>query len=95
MRICLKVVPGASRDEITGWLGDRLKVRVRAPAEHGKANAAVIRLLATSLGVPRHALSMVTGAASPYKVLEVEVLSETEARQRLARSGSKAASGDK
>ncbi len=41
MKLDLKVVPKSSRDCIAGWLGDALKVRVRAPAERGKANAAV------------------------------------------------------
>jgi len=84
MRIHLKVVPGSSRDEISGWLGDSLKIRVRAPAEGGKANAAVVKVLALVLGVPRQALELVCGAASARKVIEVDTLSEDEVRQRLA-----------
>ena len=84
MRIHLKVVPGSSRDEISGWLGDSLKVRVRAPVEGGKANAAVMKVLARGLGVPLQALEIVTGAASARKVIEVDTLSEDEVRQRLA-----------
>jgi uncharacterized protein len=86
MRIHLKVVPGASRDEISGWLGDSLKVRVRAPAEGGKANAAVLKVLARGLDVPQQALEIVSGAASTRKVIEVDTLSEVELRQRLART---------
>ena len=84
MRIHLKVVPGSSRDEISDWLGDSLKVRVRAPAEGGKANAAVMKVLARGLGVPLQALEIVSGAASARKVIEVDTLSEDEVRQRLA-----------
>ncbi len=40
-RLSLKVVPGSSRDEIVGWLGDSLKVKVKAPPEKGRANEAV------------------------------------------------------
>ena len=86
MRIHLKFVPGSSRDEISGWLGDSLKVRVRAPAEGGKANAAVIKVLARCLGVPLQALEIVSGTTAARKVLEVDTLSEVEVRQRLARS---------
>ena len=50
MRLELKVVPKASRDRVVGWLGDRLKVQVRAAPERGKANAAVEALLAEILG---------------------------------------------
>jgi uncharacterized protein (TIGR00251 family) len=44
-------VPGASRSEIVGPLGRRLKVRVAAPPEGGKANRAVVELLRGWLGV--------------------------------------------
>jgi uncharacterized protein (TIGR00251 family) len=84
MRIHLKVVPGSSRDGISGWLGDSLKVRVRAPAEGGRANAAVIKVLARGLDVAPQTLEMVSGAASARKVIEVDTLSEDEVRQRLA-----------
>jgi len=87
MRIPLKVVPGACRDEICGWLGDRLKVRVCAPAAAGKANAAVTKVVALGLGVPRQAVRIVSGATAARKILEIDDLSETEVRQRLARLG--------
>ena len=84
MRIHLKVVPDSSRDEISGWLGDSLKVRVRAPAEGGKANAAVMKVLARGLGVPLQALEIVSGAASARKVIEVDTLREDEVLQSFA-----------
>ena len=43
-------MPGASRSQLAGVLGDRLKVRVAAPAEGGKANRAVVRLVKEWLG---------------------------------------------
>ena len=87
MRIPLKVVPGSSRDEIPGWLGDSLKVRVRAPAAGGKANAAVTKVVARCLGVPRQTVRIVSGTTSAHKILEVDHLSEAELRARLARLG--------
>jgi len=71
VEITIKVVPGASRDGIMGLLGDALKVRVSAPPEKGKANAAVIELLAEALGVSVKNISVISGAASPRKVLHV------------------------
>jgi uncharacterized protein (TIGR00251 family) len=50
LELRLKVVPGASRSAIAGVLGDRLKVRVAAPPEDGKANRAVIEVLVAWLG---------------------------------------------
>ena len=51
IELALKVVPGASRPGIVGVLGDRLKVRVAAPPERGKANREVVALLRDWLGV--------------------------------------------
>jgi uncharacterized protein (TIGR00251 family) len=84
-RLELKVVPGASRAGIAGWLGDTLKVRVSAPPERGKANAAVVELLAGALGVPEERVRIVAGAASPRKVVEIAGLSAAEVRARLGR----------
>ena len=83
MRIQLKVVPGACRNEISGWLGDTLKLRVCSPAEAGKANAAVIRLLLTLLAVPRTSLRIVSGTSSSRKILEIDGLDEAGLHERL------------
>lgn len=63
----IKAVPGARRDEIVGRLGDRLKVRVAAPPEGGKANAAICELLANALGVRPRDVTIVAGLASAEK----------------------------
>ncbi len=83
MRLQLKVVPGASRDELAGWLGDALKVRVRAPAERGKANAAVEKLVAAALNVPSEAVRIITGHTSPRKVAEIHGLAEADVYRKL------------
>lgn len=82
----MKVVPGASRDAIAGWLGDALKVRVSAPPERGKANAAVEALLAEALGVAPPDVRIVAGQASARKQVEVAGLTAGEIRERLAKS---------
>jgi len=71
-RLSLKVVPGSSRDEIVGWLGDSLKVKVRAPPEKGRANEAIVALLAERLGIDTSSISVVSGHNSPAKVVEVD-----------------------
>lgn len=60
-----------------------LKVRVSAPPERGKANAAVEELLAAALGLPRERVKIVAGASSPRKIVEIDGLSEAEVRARL------------
>ena len=52
-RLRLRVSPGAGRDEVVGRYGDGWKVRVGAPPERGRANDAVLRLIAKRLGVPQ------------------------------------------
>jgi uncharacterized protein (TIGR00251 family) len=85
MRLQLKVVPGSSRDAIAGWLDDALKVRVRAPAERGKANAAVEKLVAAALDIPSESVCIVAGQTSPRKVAEIDGLSELDVHSRLGR----------
>lgn len=63
----LLVVPGASRDEVKGVHGGRLKLRVAAPPEDGKANRAVIELLERLLG--QRGISVVSGLAHREKTV--------------------------
>ncbi len=68
--IRVKAVPGAARDEIVGPLGDRLKVRVSAPPEGGKANRAICSLLARTLNVRASDVRVTQGLGSPEKTIE-------------------------
>ena len=79
----LKVIPGAPRDEIAGWLGAALKVKVHAPALEGRANGALLDFLADRLGVPRRTVSLVRGDKSRRKVVRIEGLTLPEVRARL------------
>lgn len=83
IKLPIKVVPGSSREAIE-WLGGTLKVRVTAPAERGRANAAVERLVAKALDLPKDAARIVSGRASARKVVEISGLSDAELRERLA-----------
>ncbi len=68
-RLKLHVTPGAREEGIAGWRGQSLRLKVRARPEKGRANEAVIRLLASRLGVPRASLSIVGGATSRDKLV--------------------------
>jgi uncharacterized protein (TIGR00251 family) len=70
-RLRVKVVPGSSRNEIVGWLGEAPKIKVTAPPEKGKANEAVIRLLAAALGIATDDISVVSGHSSPAKLVAI------------------------
>ncbi len=74
MVIDLKVVPNARAEGIEGVVAaadgrPRLQLRIKAPPVDGKANAAVIRLLAGQLGCPRGALAVTAGATARLKRL--------------------------
>ena len=81
--LAVKVAPKASRNALTGWLGETLKVAVTAPPEHGKANAAVETLLADALGLPRAAVSVAAGHTSKLKRVEVAGLDAAALRSRI------------
>lgn len=83
VRLNLKVAPKSSRNAVTGWMGDTLKLAVTTAPEKGKANQMVIDVLAQALDVSRSSISIVRGDTAATKVVEVSNLSETEIHQRL------------
>ena len=85
-RLHVKVIPGASQSEVSGWLGDALKIRVAAQPEKGKANAAVVLVLAKSLGLLEKNISVLSGKTSQHKVVEIQGLSNDQVRQKLHRA---------
>ena len=72
MRLQLKVIPKSSRNRVVGWVGDRLKIQVTAAPERGKANAAVVEVLAAALGLSRSQVRIVAGETTPLKTAEVD-----------------------
>jgi uncharacterized protein (TIGR00251 family) len=82
-RLRLRVSPGAARAEVVGRYGDAWKVRVPAPPERGRANDAVVELLADTLALGRHAVTLVSGHASRDKIVELHGLDVSEIEHRL------------
>jgi len=78
-------VPGSSRDEIVGWLGDSLKVKVKSPPEKGRANEAVVALLAERLGTDASSIAVVSGQGSPAKIVAVNGMVDGEIRAAFPR----------
>lgn len=74
----VKIVPGSSRTEIVGWLGESLKIKVAAPPEKGKANLAVIRVLSKFLGLNESAFTITSGAAAQRKMIEINGFSQQQ-----------------
>lgn len=70
--IDLRVQPRASRDEIAGPQGPRLKVRITAPPVDGKANAHLLKLLAKQFRVPRSAVRLMRGENGRDKRIAID-----------------------
>jgi uncharacterized protein len=83
----VRVSPGARRSEFVGPHGDAWKVRVTALPEGGRANEAVLRLLAATLDVPRADVSLVAGHGAREKVVALEGLDQSEVTRRLRDAG--------
>lgn len=81
--LAIKAIPNAPRSEVTGWLGDALKVKVHAPPVEGRANDALCEFLAESLGLARRAVTVVRGDTSRQKVVRIDGLALDEVKRRL------------
>lgn len=82
----LRVRPGSRKNAIQGEHAGMLKVAVTAAPERGKANAAVIELLAKTLGIARSKIEIVHGHTSSDKRVQISGLDANEVESRLATS---------
>ena len=82
-RVRVRVSPGARRGGVAGRVGEVWKLRVTAPAEGGRANEAVVRLLADTMDVPRRSVLLVSGHTARDKVVQLEGLEAAEVERRL------------
>lgn len=82
-RITLRVAPGARRSGVAGRHGSGWKIRVAAAPADGKANTAVIALLADTLNVPRRDVEIVSGRGSQDKTVALTGISLDETERRL------------
>jgi uncharacterized protein YggU (UPF0235/DUF167 family) len=76
-RLTVRVTPRGGRDAVEGWSADAegrpvLKLRVAAAAADGAANAAVVELVARSLGLPKSAVRLAAGHTARVKRLEID-----------------------
>jgi len=79
----VKVVPGSSRTQIAGLMGQMLKIKVAAAPEKGKANDCLVDFLAEKLGVRKNAIAIVSGHTSPVKQIRVEAMTSGQVTQQL------------
>ena len=86
-RLKLRVSPLSRRPGIAGRHGDAWKVRVAEPPEDGRANEAVLDLLARTLDLPRSRFALVSGHSSREKIVVLEGVEQAQTERLLASAG--------
>jgi hypothetical protein len=86
-RLKLRVSPRSSRPGIAGRHGDAWKVRVAEPPEDGRANEAVLDLLARTLDLPRSRFALVSGHSSREKIVELDGVEQAQTERLLDSAG--------
>jgi uncharacterized protein (TIGR00251 family) len=81
IRLDIKAVPGASKTEFAGIKDGRLRIRVAAAPEDGKANTEMLAFLAKTLGCPRRDMQILSGDKSRLKTVALPI----ECKEKLER----------
>ncbi|MFN7949066.1 MAG: DUF167 domain-containing protein [Blastocatellia bacterium] len=81
----VRVQPRAARTEISGELDGAVKIRLAAPPVDGAANEELIRFLARLFNLPRHQVTILSGATSKNKIVRLSGVTIEEAGQKLQR----------
>ncbi len=82
-RVAVRASPGSKRSSVEGPYGDSLRIRLAAPPREGKANRALVDLLASLLDVSRRDIELISGASSRDKAVRVHGLGPEEVLRRL------------
>ena len=85
--LSVRVQPRASRNEVAGFVGETLKLRLTAPPVEGEANEACLALLAKLLDLAPSRLAIIQGERSRTKVIRITGLTKNEVHARLSRKG--------
>ncbi len=79
----VRVTPRGGRDSLAGWQDGVLRVRLAAPPVEGRANEALVRFLAKTLGLPARAVRLTGGETSREKRFVIDGIDAEELRARL------------
>ncbi len=78
MKLSVRVHPRSGRNAVDVAEDGAVRVRVTAAPDRGRANEAVVRLLAERLGLPKSSVRIVSGRASRVKTVQIEGLESVE-----------------
>jgi|HubBroStandDraft_4_1064222.scaffolds.fasta_scaffold161126_3 uncharacterized protein (TIGR00251 family) len=82
-RLKVRVTPNARKNAVVLWTDDELRLKVKAPAIDGKANAALIEYLSELTGAPRSKIQLLAGEKTRIKLVEIEGPAPDEVRSRI------------
>lgn len=71
MKLDIKVIPNARKNQISGWINDRLKVKICKPPQKGQANKELIKYLSKEWELPRSCISIEKGFQSKEKTINI------------------------
>jgi uncharacterized protein len=83
-KLKVRVIPNAQKTEFTGFRADELVLKLNAPALEGKANKAATEYVARYFGVPRSAVSMLSGEKSRHKIFQIVGLESSDLEGKLS-----------
>ena len=79
----IRLTPRGSKNDVLGWEGDTLRVKVTAPPVEGAANKACVDLIAQRLGIKRSQVAIASGEKSRDKLLRLTGVTDERVRERL------------
>lgn len=82
-RLKVRVTPNARKNTVVSWTEDEIRLKIKAPAVEGKANAALIEYLSELTDVSRSKIQLKAGEKSRIKLIEIEGVAPDEVRARI------------
>jgi|HubBroStandDraft_2_1064218.scaffolds.fasta_scaffold1285255_1 uncharacterized protein (TIGR00251 family) len=83
IRLKVRVIPNARKNEVAACTGDEIRLKVKAPAVDGKANAALIEYLSELANVPRSRIAIKAGEKARTKIIEIDGPSSDQVLARV------------
>ena len=83
IRLKVRVTPNARKNAVVSWTADEIRLKIKAPAVEGKANAALIEYLSELTDLPRSKIEVKAGEKSRIKLIEIDGPAPDEVRDRI------------
>ncbi|TAL19800.1 DUF167 domain-containing protein [Patescibacteria group bacterium] len=82
-KIAVRVTPNAKNNQLLGWQGEALRLKIAAPPAEGRANAELVAYLTALLKIPKSSITITGGGYSKTKIVLIEGMELSDVRRRL------------